>query len=114
MTEEERNTKIVSKLDRLVAARKEYGMMSGDLRELGPQMEVIGRVLGFSPGSVKISADGKFLTAPADKDGHKENLSIEEMHALASNITRRLTLTQEIDRIERYLQEAGYGDFIKK
>ena len=114
MTEEEHNKKIVAKLDRLLSVRKEHGMISGDLREVGPQIAAVGRVLSFAPDSVKISSDRKFLTTPVDKDGHKGYLSIEEMQAMADNITRLATLAQEMSRIEAYLREAGYGDIINK
>ena len=113
MTEEERNSKIVGKMDKLLAARKEYGMLLVDLKEIGVQLEAVGSVLKVSPFALKISPDRKLLITPSDKDGNKENLSTSELPTLVDNITRLSTLSQKISRTEAYLREAGYGDVIK-
>ena len=114
MTEEERSLKIVAKMDKLMATRKEFGMLLVDLQETGVQMKAIGEALAESPSALTLTSDKETLTTPPDGDGQVERMGIPELALLGDKIARLSTLGQEIARVEHYLREAGYGDFIQK
>ena len=100
------------RIRRLQSSRRHYSVAVHELQEIGRKITILGRLLAESPTDIWMSSDRESVLLIEKRGGEEISISRSELDALPEKIGGTLLASREIDQLEEYLSDAGFGDLI--